>query len=112
MKKVLIAILLLVPAVACAEKKPVQNISDYTIAIHVYSSEALLGSGMQQLSVIIAEKHYELEANTNTKVLPVGDYMARISYDKIDPNQEYVRVYELLFADGTTRRYTVVGESE
>jgi hypothetical protein len=67
---------------------------------------------MQQLSVIIAEKHYELEANTNTKVLPVGDYMARISYDKIDPNQEYVRVYELLFADGTTRRYTVVGESE
>ena len=112
MKKVLIAILLLVPAMACAEKKPVQNISDYTIAVHVYSSEAIPGSGIQQLNVTIDEKHYELQAYAVAKVLPVGDYKARISQDKIDPNQEYVRVYELLFADGTTRRYTVVGESE
>jgi hypothetical protein len=112
MKRVLIALLFMLPALACAEKKPVQNTSDYTVAVHVQSSEALLGSGMQQLNVIIGGKHYELEANTYAKVLPVGDYMARISLDKIDPDHEYVRVYELLFADGSTRKYTVVGESE
>jgi hypothetical protein len=112
MKKVIFAILFMLPVMACAEKKPVQNTSDYTIAVHVQSSEAFLGSGMQQLNVIIAGKHYELEAYANAKVLPVGDYMARISQDKIDPDHEYVRVYELLFADGTTRKYTVVGESE
>ncbi len=112
MKKVIFAILFMLPVMAYAEKKPVQNTSDYTIAVHVQSSEALLGLGNQQLNVIIGGKHYELEANTYAKVLPVGDYMARISQDKIDPNHEYVRVYELLFADGTTRKYTVVGESE
>ena len=112
MKRVLIAMLFMLPVLACAEKKPAQDTSDYTIAVHVQSSEALLGLGNQQLNVIIAGKHYELEANAYAKVLPVGDYMARISQDKIDPDKEYVRVYELLFADGTTRKYNVVGESE
>jgi hypothetical protein len=45
-------------------------------------------------------------------VLPVGDYKARISKEKISPDHEYSRVYEFLFADGTTRRYNVVGETE
>ena len=39
MKRVLIAMLFMLPALACAEKKPVQNTSDYTIAVHVQSSE-------------------------------------------------------------------------
>jgi hypothetical protein len=106
------AILLLAPALACAEKKPAQNPADYAVTVHVQSSEALIGSGMQQLNVIIGGKHYELEAAAYAKVLPVGDYMARISQDKIDQDKQYVRIYELLFADGTTRKYQVVGESE
>lgn len=113
MKSVLIATLFMLPALACAEKKPVQNTSDYTIAVHVQSSETPFLETRQQLNVIIGGKHYELEANTSYyKVLPVGDYMARITQDKTDANKEYVRVYELLFADGTTRKYWVVGESE
>ena len=79
----------------------------------VLASETPYIERRQQLNVIIAGKHYELQGITSyDKVLPVGDYMARISQDKTDANKEYVRVYELLFADGSTRKYTVVGESE
>lgn len=115
MKKVLIAILLLSSAFACAEKKPSANPADYTIAVHVQSSQLVDSHGgtqSQLLDVIVGGKKYELEAWPFYVVLPVGDYKARISKENISPNHEYSRVYELLFADGTTRRYTVVGESE
>jgi len=115
MKKVLIAMLFMLPALACAEKKPVQNTRDYTIAVHVQSSYSNKESipYYQQINVIIGGKHYELEAIVPYgNVLPVGDYMARITLDKINPDHEYSRQYELLFSDGTTRKYTVVGESE
>jgi hypothetical protein len=114
MKKVLIAMLFMLPALACAEKKPAQNAGDYTITVHVQSSEVIdkFGTPTQHLNVIIGGLHYELEALTYPRVLPVGDYMARIFQDKISQDKEYSRIYELLFADGSTRRYTVVGESE
>ncbi|MGD0799828.1 MAG: hypothetical protein ABR906_00785 [Terracidiphilus sp.] len=112
MKKVLIATLFMLPVLAYAEKKPTPNPADYTITVHVQSSEALLLSNHQLLNVTIDGKHFELESIPYGGVMPVGDYMARISQDKIYPQKEYSRVYELLFADGSTRKYTVVGESE
>jgi hypothetical protein len=42
----------------------------------------------------------------------VGDYKARLFKEESAKNQEYWRVYELLLADGTARKYSVVGESE
>jgi hypothetical protein len=114
MKKVLIAILLLAPALACAEKKTAPNPAEYTITVHVQSSVLIhrFEVPSQHLKVIIGGKHYELEAITSPEVLPVGDYAARLSQDKIAPNHEYSRQYEFLFADGSTRKYAVVGESE
>lgn len=113
MKKVLFAILLMVPALACAEKKPAPNPADYTVTVHVQSSHLLQNQlSTQILDVTIGEKKYKLEAWPFFQVLPVGDYKAKIYKDKIAQNHEYSRVYELLFADGSTRRYTVMGESE
>lgn len=46
------------------------------------------------------------------KLLRVGDYKARIAKDDTASAYEYLRDYELLFADGKTRLYNVVSESE
>jgi hypothetical protein len=99
-----------------------KNPADYTIAVHVRSSHLLalsltgsalsLSSSTQHLDVVIDGQKYELEAWPLYVLLPVGDYKARLSNEKIAKNREYSRVYELLFADGATRRYTVLGESE
>jgi hypothetical protein len=102
MKRVLIAMLFMLPALACAEKKAAANPADYSIAVHVQSSQLNDESSQvyQQLNVIIGGKHYELEAFSNIlNVLPAGDYMARITKDQIDKDKEYLRVYELLFAE-------------
>jgi hypothetical protein len=114
MKKVLIAILLMAPALACAEKKPLPDAANYTVTVHVQSSQVVYTDGniAQHLDVAIDGKKYELQALPAAQVLPVGDYKARISKEKISPDHEYSRVYEFLFADGTTRRYNVVGETE
>jgi hypothetical protein len=114
MKRVLIAILFMAPALACAEKKPLPDAANYTVTVHVQSSQVIetMGNLAQRLDVLIDGKKYELQALPAAQVLPVGGYKARIAKDKISPNHEYSREYEFLFADGTTRRYNVVGESE
>ncbi|MGA3370672.1 MAG: hypothetical protein ABSC48_02810 [Terracidiphilus sp.] len=114
MKKVLFSMLLMLPALAWAEKKPAANPADYTVAVHVQSSQVIdrFQMATQLLDVIIDGKKYELEAWHSFDVLPVGDYKAKKSQEKIFPNHDYSRRYELLFADGTTRSYAVVGESE
>jgi hypothetical protein len=114
MKKFFIVILLMAFVLACAEEMPAQNPADYTISVHVQSSQVVdrFQSSEQYLNVTIDGKKYQLASGPSLKVLPVGDYKAKISKDKIAKTHEYSRVYELLFADGTTRKYTVVGESE
>ena len=115
MKRVIIAMLFMLPVLAFAEKKPAANLADYTITVHVQSSQLVDFPGIQEkqlLEVVIDGKKYELEVWSFNNVLPVGDYKARVSQDKIYPDKSYVRVYELLFADGTTRKYTVMGETE
>jgi hypothetical protein len=114
MKRVLVAILLLAPALASAEKKPAPNPADYAVTVHVQSSQVINRYQVptQLLDVIIDGRKYKLGASPDIQVLPVGDYKAKISQDKIAQNHEYSRVYELVFADGTTRKYSVLGESE
>ncbi|MGD0729637.1 MAG: hypothetical protein ABR956_00130 [Terracidiphilus sp.] len=126
MKRALIvfAILLILPALARAAK-PTPNPADYTIIIHVQSSQAVklsICSGspkvgecqwVQHLAVKIDGKKYELEEGARrTDLLRVGDYKAKIVVDETTLSYEYQRVYEILFPDGKTRQYTVVGESE
>jgi hypothetical protein len=115
MKKILIAMLFMLPALARAEQKPAPAPADYNITVHVQSSQVKVPPGlqpMQYLKVVIDGKKYLLVAWPADDVLPVGNYKARIIKDRIAPDHEYSREYELKFADGTTRKYSVVGEFE
>jgi len=122
MKNVLFAVLLLIPALVFAEKtRP--NPADYTVAVHVQSSRLVLfcgdvtgGSSVctweQHLSVIIDGKKFEIQPEAAKNLLRVGDYKAKIVKEDTPNAYEYQRVYELLFPDGQTRQYSVVGEME
>lgn len=117
MKKVLFALLLLVPTLALAVK-PAPNPADYTVAVHVRSSrltsELDPTAGFprtQHLVVVIDAKTYELLAeHSNDKLLRVGDYKAKIVVDEETQGYEYHRIYEFLFPDGKTLQFLVVGE--
>jgi len=123
MKKILFALMLLTPALAGAEK-PAPNPADYTVAIHVQSSRLVVdcsdvtqGNSVcgwaQHLTVLINGKKYELDSGmTAENLLRVGDYRAKILKDETKHTYEYVRTYEFLFADGSTRSYYVAEESE
>ena len=115
MKRVLIAFLFMLPVLAYAEKKVAPDSADYSVAVHVRSSQVLQtyskSPTVQHLKVTIEGKKYDLEC-PGVLVLPVGDYKAKISQEKTFPNHEYSRQIEFLFADGSTRKYAVVGETE
>ena len=118
MTKILLAILALVPALASAQK-PTLSPADYTVSVHVQASRLMDGCKgspagcfpVQRLTVLIEGKKYELEAY-GPSLLRLGDYKAKIVKDETKRSYEYERVYEFLFADGTTRKYSVVGEVE
>jgi len=65
----------------------------------------------QHLTVLIDGKKYQLDTSSGS-LLRVGDYKAKVEKDNTQRTYEYERVYEFLFADGSTRRYWVVGEDE
>jgi hypothetical protein len=120
MKIALFAIFLLAPVLALADKP---NPADYTIAVHVQSSRFVdqcssddKGSMcfmILSLSVLIDGKKVELDDQSPSKeVIVPGDYKARILKEDTSHSYEYSRTYELLFPDGATRKYNVVGESE
>jgi hypothetical protein len=119
LKKMILAILLLAPVLACAEKKLDTNPADYPVVVHVQSSRFVDVCGGPQcawvlhLWVVIDGKKYELSENkTRTDLLRVGDYKAKISLDEHDREYEYQRMIEFRFPDGWTRKFIVVGESE
>jgi hypothetical protein len=114
MKNILLAVLLLVPALAWAQKPP-----EYPISVHVQASrvvDSCAGNpaqcfSAQRLTVVIDGKKYELEGGRDT-LLRTGDYKAKLDKDEAKHAFEYQRAYEFRFEDGSTRRYTVVGELE
>jgi hypothetical protein len=133
MKKVLIAILLFAPVVSWAGKdKPKPNPADFSITVHVQSSNlvslcqdswGMLNPGglgkashcgtVQHLVALVNGKKYELDSvDPQQLALRIGDYKAK-GDDNIPPEAyEYRIAFEILFPDGTTRMYRVVGGSE
>jgi hypothetical protein len=120
MKSALFVIFLMVPALALAVKP---NPADYTIVVHVQSSklvntrdtdfEKSICNSELQLVVLIDGNKFELQdQRSNCSVIHVGDYKARIAKEDTSHSYSYTRSYEILFPDGTTRTYSVVGESE
>jgi len=120
MKKILIALMLLTPALTCAAK-PAPNPADYTITVHVLSSHVVglnIGSSdryiwRQHLTVLIDGKKFELDGeSSDLELLRLGDYKAKILKDESKRAYEYQRIYEFLFPDGATRDYYVASEPE
>ncbi len=101
------------------------NPADYTINMHVESSRLVdfcgnvtLGSSIcvmyQKLKVEINGKTYDLNSETmrHPAVLRTGNYKGRLLKEDAKRGFEYTRTYELLFSDGSTRKYGVSGEYE
>jgi len=53
-----------------------------------------------------------LETNVLLRLLPEGDYKARVASEHRDKNGSFSRTYELLFTDGSHHFFNVVGSSE
>jgi hypothetical protein len=133
MKKVIVAMMFLLPALSWAGKeKPKPNPADYTITVHVQSSSlvsicqdswGMLNPGgmgkathcatSQHLNALINGNKFELNSvDIQGLALRIGDYKAR-GDDTMPPDlYEYHMVFEFLLPDGTTRAYRVVGGSE
>ncbi len=120
MKKLLLTLLLLMPAFVChAKERPALNPADYSIVVHVQSSSLyeLVINGFPRLflrlAVLIDGKKYELEdTSVRSALLRIGDYKAKISHDETTRSFEYQRTYEFLMPNGETRQYIVVAETE
>jgi hypothetical protein len=98
--------------------------ADYNLTIHV--SQTRIGSdcsvsqgdssckSAQQLSVLVDGAKYELESETffPKGIVALGDYKARLIKDQQKPTHEFNRAYELMFPDGSTRKFRVTGQVE
>jgi len=94
---------------------------DFPIKVHVSASEVrpcgpISPYYTQCLAVLIDAKKYELACITGLGgvKLPIhpGDYQARLVKEEAKEAGEFDRKYEILFADGKTAKYSVVGEFE
>jgi hypothetical protein len=113
-KKTALLVLLLFSllALAGAEPKP----ADYTINVHVAASRMVLeGHAIafsQRLDVTVDGKKYELRSSNVNALLAPGDYKAKLVKDQhLTPYDSY-QVYEFLFSDNKTRKFTVIGVTE
>ena len=97
----------------------------YNLNIHV--SETRIGgdcgvvthgnstcNSVQQLSVLVDGTKYELEGETYFPkgIVALGDYKAKLVKDQQKPTHEFNRTYELMFPDGSTRKFRVTGQVE
>jgi hypothetical protein len=96
----------------------------YNLNIHV--SESRIGTdcgvssgnssckSVQQLAALIDGAKYELEGETYFPkgIVALGDYKAKLVKDQQKPTHEFNRTYELMFPDGSTRKFRVTGQVE
>jgi len=127
MNKLILALLLLSPALASGKVNP----ADYSVPVHVQSSRLVtvcheilahpFCGTKQSLGVVIDGKKYEFLGNDDADAaLRTGDYKARLLvHDPSDAAEpvpayeiDYKNTYEFLFPDGKRQKYSVIGESE
>jgi len=116
-KKITVAILLLLFACTWAGSKPnptEPNPADYTTTVHVSACHLSFVSlsTLQNLDVVINGKAYQLQAISNDGVLALGDYKAKLVQDVHKTAFESSQTYEFLFSDMKVRKFSVIGQSE
>ena len=117
MKKITVAILLLLFACTWAGSKPYPtdpNPADYTTTVHVSACHLSFVSltTLQNLDVVINGKAYQLQAISNDGVLALGDYKAKLVQDVHKTAYESSQTYEFLFSDMKVRKFSVIGQTE
>ncbi len=118
MKKVTLYLILIFGAVSWAAPNP----DDYSINLHVTASHWIVmpgtGSGMyQELTGTVDGKKYtfigeEVLTTHSLSVLAPGDYKAKLVRDIHKNTFQFSQTYELLFPEGKTKTYWVVGQAE
>ncbi len=112
MKKITLAVLLLsvllISALAWAGTDP--NPADYTVNVHVSSSN--IDTGSLRLNAVIDGKNYELQGYAGGSLLALGDYKAKLLEEKHKTSYEFELVYEFLFPDKKVAKFTVLGQWE
>jgi hypothetical protein len=97
------------------------NATQYPVTVHVISSywvieQTSIGPrGYQKLNVTIDGRKLECKAEVPSgkpTLLAVGDYKAKLVEDIHKRSYESMQTYEFRFADNTTRKFMVTGQSE
>jgi hypothetical protein len=111
MKKIALVVVLLFSALAWAGTVP--NPADYTINVHV-SGSRIGERGQLRLQATIDGKKYELEGDLGFGLLLLpGDYKAKaLAVSAAPPAYDVNGVYEFLFPDNKTKKFSLVGVSE
>jgi hypothetical protein len=94
--------------------------ADYPLNVHVSGAEYAPNVLYQLLTVTIDGKHYQVEGPTSSAkaymhgngLLNLGDYHAKQLVNTQKTAYESIQSYELLMPDGTTRRFSVIAQSE
>ena len=101
-----------------------QSKGEYTIPVHVTESHIGLSctitkgdSSCKSTQVFTAQiegKKYQLESETffSKGLVALGDYYAKLADHKEKPTKEFTRSYDLMFPDGSTRTFNVIGQME
>lgn len=111
MKKIALAAFLFLSVCVWAGANP--NPAEYTINVHVTSSNVAVNLGYQVLDVVIDGKKYKLGSELRIgHLLALGDYKAKLVENQHQTTYDSVQVYEFLFSDMKTRQYLLVGQSE
>jgi hypothetical protein len=111
MKKLAFVILLFSAVAWAADPNP----AEYTINVHVSASRMVWEGSpalSQELDVIVEGKRYVLFSSNVNALLALGDYKAKIVKDEHRTAYDSFQVYEFLFPDKKTRKFTVVGLTE
>jgi hypothetical protein len=120
MKALALGVLLLCSVTAWSQPNP----ADYPITVHVVSSRVIFALGTknadstERLDVLIDGKKCELDGDPpkvsvlRWGVISPGDYKAKLTEDRHKGDYLRQRQYEILFPDGSTKKFYLVGESE
>lgn len=94
--------------------------SQYPVTVHVSAAASASPSNyaVEILTVTIDGKHYQL-AGTGfsgkiccSGLIDIGDYHAKLTKNQRKTGYESMQQYEILFPDGSTRRFDVIAQSE
>jgi hypothetical protein len=98
------------------------NPADYPLAIHVSASTyATPANTLNEIvTATIDGKHYQLQGPASgarifthgNGLINPGDYHAKLTIDEHKTSYESLQQFEILFPDGTTRKFGVIGQSE